>query len=100
MRRRGDEALDRMRARLLNGPGEVDTSVRRAAFEGGQVPEAVAGLVDKIRLHAYKVTDDDIAAAKAAGWTDSQLFELLVATAAGAGIRRRDAVDRLLKEGS
>lgn len=103
MRRRGDEALDRMRARLLDGPGEVDQAVRQAAFHGrtadGAVPPAVAGLVDKIRQHAYRVTDDDIAAAKQAGWTDSQLFELAVAAAAGAGLHRRDVIDRLLKEG-
>lgn len=98
MKRRGDELLDRMKDRLLNGPGDVDASVRRAAFQGDAagVPEAVAGLVEKIRLHAYKVTDSDIAAAKAAGWSDSQLFELFVATAAGAGLHRRDVVDRLL----
>lgn len=97
MRRRGDESLDRMRARLLDGPGAVERSVRRAAFEGGAVPEPVAGLVDKIRRHAYKVTDDDIAAAKTADWSESQLFELAVATAAGEGLRRRDTIDRLLR---
>ena len=96
MRRRGDEALDRMRDRLLNGPGHVDQSVRRAAFSGGEVPASVAGLVEKIRLHAYKVTDADIEAAKAAGWSESQLFELAVAAAAGAGLHRRDVIDRLL----
>jgi hypothetical protein len=87
-----------MRARLLDGPGTVDKAVRVAAFngDGAALPEAVAGLVDKIRLHAYKVTDDDIAAAQKAGWSDSQLFELVVATAAGAGLHRRDVVDRLL----
>jgi len=87
-----------MRERLLDGPGEVDASVRRAAFHGdaAAVPEAVAGLVEKIRLHAYKVTDSDIASAKAAGWSDSELFELFVATAAGAGLHRRDVLDRLL----
>jgi hypothetical protein len=85
-----------MRARLLDGPGEVDPSVRRAAFEGGAVPGSVAGLVDKIRLHAYKVTDADVAAARAAGWSESQLFELAVAAAAGAGLHRRDVIDRLL----
>ena len=98
MRRRADQSLERMRDRLLNGPGQVDVAVRRAAFGGGAVPDAVAGLVEKIRLHAYKVTDADVEAAKAAGWSDSQLFELFVATAAGAGLQRRDVIDRLLGE--
>lgn len=89
-----------MRDRLLNGPGVLDQSVRRAALEGGVVPDAVAGLVDKIRLHAYKVTDADVEAAQAAGWSDSELFELFVATAAGTGLHRRDVIDRLLGESS
>jgi hypothetical protein len=90
-----------MRDRLLHGPGEVDRSVRQAAFEGrtAGVPAEVAALVDKIRHNAYKVTDEDVAAARRAGWTESQLFELFVATAAGAGLHRRDVVDRLLEAG-
>jgi hypothetical protein len=96
MRRPGDEALDHMRERLLHGPGLLDQSVRREAFNGGAVPDAVAGLVEKIRLHAYKVTDADVEAAQAAGWSDSELFELFVAAAAGAGLHRRDVIDQLL----
>jgi alkylhydroperoxidase family enzyme len=92
--------LDRLRSRLLDGPGHVEQSVRQAAFRGDAagVPAEVAGLVDKIRHHAYQVTDEDIAKAKAAGWSDSQLFELTVATAAGAGLHRRDVIDRLLND--
>ena len=88
-----------MRARLVDGPGRVDQAVRKAAFEGGPVPASIAGLVDKIRLHAYKVTDQDIEDAKSAGWTETQLFEIAVATAAGAGLHRRDVIDRLLGAG-
>jgi len=98
MKRLADEALDRMRARLLDGPGKVDKAVRRAALEGGDVPESIAKLVEKIRLHAYKVTDDDVRDALAAGWTESQLFEVFVAVAAGEGLRRREVIDRLLGE--
>lgn len=85
-----------MRARLLNEPGEVDVAVRRAAFNGGEVPGSVAKLVEKIRLNAYKVTDADVQEARAAGWSESQLFELFVATAAGQGLKRRDVLDGLL----
>jgi hypothetical protein len=42
------------------------------------------------------VTDRDVADAIAAGWTEPQLFEVAVASAAGEGLRRRDLVDRLL----
>jgi hypothetical protein len=86
-----------MRSRLLYGPGVVEPALRQAAFGGDPMPASLAVLVDKIRLHAYQVTDRDIADALAAGWTESQLFELTVATAAGAGFQRLDLVDRLLE---
>ena len=94
--RRADGPLGRMRWRLLHGPGVVDRAVRQAAFRGEPVPSSLAALVDKIRLHAYRVIDRDVAEAVAAGWTESQLFEVAVATAAGAGFHRLEVVDRLL----
>jgi hypothetical protein len=87
-----------MRSRLLDGPGAVDRVVRQAAFRGDPVPPSLAPLVDKIRRHAYRVTDRDVAEALAAGWTQTQLFELAVATAAGAGFHRLEVCDRLLAE--
>ena len=96
MRRRADRPLQRMRARLLYGPGAVAPALRQAAFSGGPMPASLAVLVDKIRCRAYQVTDRDVAEALAAGWTESQLFELTVAAAAGAGFQRLDLVDRLL----
>jgi hypothetical protein len=62
------------------------------------MPASLAVLVDKIRFRAYQVTDRDVADALAAGWTESQLFELTVAAAVGAGFQRLDLVDRLLEE--
>jgi hypothetical protein len=98
--RRADRALERMRSRLLHGPGVLDGAVRQAAFRGDPVPPSLAPLVEKIRYHAYKVIDRDIAEALAAGWSESQLFELAVATAAGAGFYRLAVCDRLLGERS
>ena len=98
MQRRADKALRQLRARLLDGPGTVELAVRRAAFAGDPVPPTLAGLVEKIRLHAYRVTDQDVADAVAAGWTESQLFEVAVATAVGAGFHRLEVVDGLLGE--
>jgi hypothetical protein len=88
-----------MRSRLLHGPGVADRAVRQAAFRGDPVPASLTALVDKIRLHAYRVTDRDVAEAVAAGWTERQLFEVAVATAAGAGFHRLEVVDHLLVAG-
>jgi hypothetical protein len=96
VRRKADEALDGLRARLVGRAGELDQATRRAAVGGGPVPDVVTALVEKIREHAYKVTDGDIQAVLEAGWTEGQVFELAVATAVGAGLVRREAIDRLL----
>ena len=59
---------------------------------GGQardgVPAPLAGYVDKVALHAYKVTDEDLAALKRAGHSDDVLFEATVAAALGAALGR------------
>jgi alkylhydroperoxidase family enzyme len=75
-------------AAILDRPGSLDPAVRRAAAEGAAVPAEVAPLVEKIRHHAHRVTDEDVARLRAAGWSEDQIFELTVATAVGQGMRR------------
>lgn len=72
---------------VLDSRGESDPSVRRAAFEGRAVPPDLQSLIDKIRAHAYKVTDDDLQRVRAT-YGDDALFEIIVATALGASERR------------
>jgi hypothetical protein len=68
----------------------------RARFENepeglaGSLPQGLCDLVDKIARHAYKVTDEDIERLLEAGWSEDELFELIVATATGAGLARLD----------
>ena len=96
MRRPADDHLDRMRDRLLGPTGAADRSLRRAALLAeGDLPEPLDRLVGKMRTRAYTVTDEDVAEARRQ-WSDSELFEVFVAAAVGAGLARRDAVDRLL----
>jgi alkylhydroperoxidase family enzyme len=74
---------------LLGPEGSVDPALRRAVFEGDSAePDALRAYVEKVRLHAYRVTDDDVAALRAAGFDDDALFELTLAAAAGAGFER------------
>lgn len=96
---------------VLGPNGTVDAVTRLTALQhGGAVATgdgnervlselgAAAPLVDKVARHAYRVTDEDVEAARAAGWTDHELFDVVVATAVGAGVTRRAlgraAVDR------
>ena len=76
--------LQELERRLLDRPGTLDPAVRRVIGTGGDPPAPLEGYVEKVRLHAYKVTDQDIADLRAAGYSDDQIFELTVATAYGA----------------
>jgi alkylhydroperoxidase family enzyme len=73
---------------ILGPTGKATQADRRAAFANAEVPAAVRALVEKVAKHAYKVVDEDIAAAKAQGLTEDQLFELVVCAAIGQASRQ------------
>ena len=84
---------------LLNGRGMTDPAIRRnieahAARHAGaeraaaDVPADLTSYLDKIALHAYKVTDKDIDGLRAAGYTEDQIFEITHCAALGAGAAR------------
>jgi alkylhydroperoxidase family enzyme len=77
--------------RLIERAGTLDPAVRRAAAEGTGVPQPLVAYVDKVRRHAYTVTDGDVEGLRAAGYSEDQIFELTVAAAYGAARKRLDA---------
>lgn len=81
---------DRVLQLVLDGPGESDPALRRAAADGRGVPDELAPLVDKIHAHAHKVTDDDIARLHPS-YSEDQLFEIVVSAALGASQHRLEA---------
>lgn len=81
------ELRDRVYESVLNGPGQADPALRRAAADGVGLPAELQGLVHKIHHHAYKVTDEDLARL-AATYDDDQRFEIVVSAALGASRKR------------
>src|SRR4029453_11530319 len=77
-------------ARILEGDGRASPAQRRAAFDNRGLAEPLRTLADKVASHAYKVTDETIAAAKAAGFGEDQIFELVVCAAVGQATRQHD----------
>lgn len=73
---------------VLNTPGDTSSELRRAVMERGKVPAPLAPYVDKVAQHAYKVTDEDVAALRLAGHSDDALFEVTVSAAVGAALER------------
>jgi hypothetical protein len=77
--------------RLLEGDGRAAKDLRRAAFDARDLPEPLAALVHKIGARPTEIHDEDIAAARAAGLTEDQLFEVVVCAAVGHALRQHDA---------
>jgi hypothetical protein len=78
---------DRVVRSVLQGAGESDPAIRRAAAEGSGVPADLQGLIDKIHRHAYRVTDADIVPLQTR-YGDDQMFEIVVSAALGASRKR------------
>lgn len=88
-------------SRIIDGDGKASREQRRAAFDA-HGPEGASALIEKIAKQAYRVTDEDIAAVKAAGFSEDQIFELAVCAAIGQASRQLDnalaALDAATKE--
>ena len=75
-------------ARVLEGDGTAPRELRRAAFENAGLGEPIATLIDRVAYHADSVTDEDVAAVRAAGLTEDQIFEIVVCAAIGQASRQ------------
>jgi len=72
----------------LSTPETSFLSETERAWGGEDLPPALAAYVDKVARHAYRVTDEDLAALQRAGNSDDALFELTVSAALGAALGR------------
>jgi alkylhydroperoxidase family enzyme len=70
--------------------------LREAARPHREAAPQFAPYLDKVRRSAYTVTDGDIEALKAAGYSEDVIFEETVAVAVAAGLERLDAALEVL----
>ncbi|MGA9719456.1 MAG: hypothetical protein WBQ79_14340 [Acidobacteriaceae bacterium] len=84
------QARKALARRILEGEGEASSSDRRAAFQNSGLAEPLGALVDKVARHAYRVADEDIAAARASGLSEDEVFEVVVCAAIGEATRQYD----------
>ena len=84
------QARKALTMRILEGDGKASPSHRRAAFNNSGLAEPAATLVDTVARYAHRVTDEDIAAAKASGLSEDQVFEIVVCAAIGEATRQYD----------
>lgn len=86
------------RNRMLSTDGQSDLDLRRAveAFVKKQwryeqapdlnLPENLRSYMTKLALHAYRITQDDIDALKAAGYTEREIYELTIVGCLGTAL--------------
>jgi hypothetical protein len=76
--------------RVLEGEGRAPRNLRRAAFESAVLSERLRTLTEKVVRQPTQISDGDFAAARAAGYSEDQLFELVVCAAIGAAESQLD----------
>jgi len=77
--------------RVLNGAGRAPAELRAGAFGNAGLPPPLDVLIGKVATRPAQVTDGDFAAAKAAGFSEDQIFELVVSAAVGQSARLYDS---------
>jgi alkylhydroperoxidase family enzyme len=84
--------------RILDGNGAAPAALRAHAFGNDGLAPPLEGLIGKVATAPGEVTEADFAAAQAAGFTEDQLFELVICGAAGQAARLYDAGLQALAE--
>ena len=77
--------------RVLHVEGKASAEQRARAFNNNGLSPPLDRLIDKVVDRPAQITDADLAAAKAAGCTEDQLFELVICAAVGQSTRLYEA---------
>lgn len=74
--------------RVLEGEGTASRGERRAAFDNAFVGEPLHRLISKVAERPTQITDEDFSAVKESGFSEDQIFELVVCAAIGQATRQ------------
>jgi hypothetical protein len=77
--------------RILNGEGRASPEQRARAFSNTGLSGPLDRLLGKVATRPAQVTDEDFTAARAAGFSEDELFELVICAAVGQSARLYDA---------
>jgi alkylhydroperoxidase family enzyme len=75
--------MENVRRAILETPGATDPELRRRVAAG----EETSPYLDKVRRHAYRITDADVDALRA-DYSEDAILELTLAAALGAAEQR------------
>ena len=90
------EARRTLIATILEGDGRASQQLRRAAFANTELPEPLRILIHTVAENPHAVTDEHVSSVLASGFSEDQLFELVVCAAVGQSTRQHDGALRAL----
>ena len=76
---------------------DVFISQLLAAVPNRETPRDFDAYLEKVRGHAYSITDQDVQELKDAGYSEDEIFEHTVSAAVAAGIERLNAALETLR---
>lgn len=76
---------------------ELIAELREAAQPDRKAPPELEAYLAKVRVHAYRVTGEEVAELKADGFGEDEIFEQTVSAAVAAGLERLEAGLRTLR---
>jgi hypothetical protein len=77
--------------RVLSGEGRASREQRACAFRNEDLSPPLDALIGKVALRPTQVSEADFATAKASGFSEDQLFELVICAAVGQSTRLYEA---------
>jgi hypothetical protein len=97
---RYDAYVQQLKTALTAPGGDTAVALRRALLEGrmSEAPASIGPYLDKVRRHAWSVTDEDVDALKRAGYTEDQIFEVTCCSAIGASLVRLERAMSVVRE--
>ena len=90
MTSRHADVFRRIHDAVLGEAGSLPHATRLALAAGSGIPAELEAYAHKVARHAYRVTERDLEALRAAGYDDDAIYEVTVAVALGVGLHRRD----------
>ena len=83
-----EQARTAVVTRVLEGDGAASRAQRCSAFDNTSLDGPVGILIENVAKHAHRVTGEMVAAARASGLDEDQIFEMVVCAALGEATRQ------------
>jgi len=84
------DSAGRTERELRRNVGAFVTAIMSGGDGGDSVPENLRPYLRKLAKHAYRITDDDVAALRTEGYSEDMIFELTASAALAAGLAQMD----------